>query len=93
MDAINRKFGFWTTVRVLVLSEMLRRRHAWELSLLDSRTRQDIGLPEIEIEPQSSGFTDGMAGCDGAGGSGCHVRFHPSCQATSICVIMPVTMW
>lgn len=51
-DIIRRKFGFWTTLRALLASEMQRRRKARELAFLDNRTRRDIGLPEIEVEPQ-----------------------------------------
>jgi len=30
---------------------MQRRRKERELALLENRTRRDIGLPEIEVEP------------------------------------------
>lgn len=52
LDIISRKFGFWTTLRALLGTEMQRRRKARELAFLDNRTRRDIGLPEIEVEPQ-----------------------------------------
>lgn len=52
LDVIRRKFGFWRTLRALLSTEMQRRRKARELALLDNRTRRDIGLPEIEVEPQ-----------------------------------------
>ena len=51
LDIIRRKFGFWRTLRALLATEMQRRRKARELALLDNRTRRDIGLPEIEVEP------------------------------------------
>lgn len=52
LDTIRRKFGFWTTFRALLATEMQRRRKLRELAFLDNRTRRDIGLPEIEVEPQ-----------------------------------------
>jgi uncharacterized protein YjiS (DUF1127 family) len=52
LDTIRRKFGFWTTFRALLATEMRRRRERRELALLDNATRRDIGLPEIEVEPQ-----------------------------------------
>lgn len=52
LDIIRRKFGFWRTLRALLSTEMQRRHKARELALLDNRTRRDIGLPEIEAEPQ-----------------------------------------
>lgn len=52
LDLIRRQFGFWTTLRALLATEMQRRRKARELALLDNRTRRDIGLPEIEVQPQ-----------------------------------------
>ncbi len=51
LDLIRRQFGFWTTLRALLGTEMQRRRKARELAFLDNRTRRDIGLPEIEVEP------------------------------------------
>ncbi|MCD2176670.1 DUF1127 domain-containing protein [Rhizobium sp. C1] len=51
LDVIHRKFGFWTTFRALLATEMQRRRNMRELAFLDNRTRRDIGLPEIEVEP------------------------------------------
>lgn len=52
LDTISRRFGFWTTVRALVATEIRRRHQRRELAFLDNRTRRDIGLPEIEVEPQ-----------------------------------------
>lgn len=52
LDIIRRKFSFWTTLRALLATEMQRRRKARELAFLDNRTRRDIGLPEIEVQPQ-----------------------------------------
>ena len=51
LDIIRRKFGFWRTLRALLATEMQRRRKERELALLENRTRRDIGLPEIEVEP------------------------------------------
>lgn len=52
MYIISHRFGFWTTLRVLVSSALRRRREAHELALLDNWVRRDIGLPEIDVEPQ-----------------------------------------
>lgn len=52
LNIIRRKFGFWKTLRALLATEMQRRRKVRELAFLDNQTRRDIGLPEIEREPQ-----------------------------------------
>lgn len=52
LDIISRKFGFWRTLRALLATELERRRARREMAFLDNRTRRDIGLPEIEAEPQ-----------------------------------------
>ncbi|MCD2173250.1 DUF1127 domain-containing protein [Rhizobium sp. C4] len=52
LDRISRRFGFWTTLRALMAAERKRRRERRELAYLDNRTRQDIGLPVIEVQPQ-----------------------------------------
>ena len=52
LDTLSRKFGFWATLRALLSSTMQRSRERRELALLDNRTRRDIGLPPIEVEPR-----------------------------------------
>ncbi|HWU63350.1 MAG TPA: DUF1127 domain-containing protein [Ensifer sp.] len=51
LENIRRRFGFWATFTALVATELRRVREAGELARLDNRTRRDIGLPEIEVEP------------------------------------------
>ena len=52
LDLASRKFGFWTTLRALVLATLRHSREQRDLALLDNRTRRDIGLPPIEVEPR-----------------------------------------
>lgn len=51
LDDLSRKFGFWTTLKTLLLAVIRRRRDAYALEHLDNRIRRDIGLPEKDAQP------------------------------------------